>query len=106
MSVDDSTVAFTDTDTALDDGGVVSNEADVDFDATPTRSGQTVSHVATFGTGVANFTIKRIALHNAAAASVTTASDTLVAGLDGQTFGKTSSFSITFTLNVLYSDAS
>lgn len=103
MSVDDSAVAFTATDTTL---GSPTNEADADFDTTPTRSAQTVTHVATFGTGVANFNIKRIALHNAAAASVTGSSTTLCAGIDGQSLTKTSDFSMTITVKITYTDNS
>lgn len=105
MSVDDSTVAFVAGDTALNSGGAVTNEADLDFDATPTRSNQTVSHTATFGTGTANFTIRRIALHNAAAASVTTSSTTLVAGIDGQALAKTADFTLAITVRITYTSA-
>jgi hypothetical protein len=105
MSVDDSATAFAAGDTALNSGGAVTNEADLDFDATPTRSSQTVSHVATFGTGAANFTIRRIALHNAAAASVTTSSTTLVAGIDGQSLAKTSDFTLAITVRITYTSA-
>lgn len=105
MSVDDSTVAFAAGDTALNSGGAVTNEADLDFDATPTRSNQTVSHTATFGTGAANFTIRRIALHNAAAASVSTSSTTLVAGIDGQSLAKTSDFTLAITVSITYTSA-
>jgi hypothetical protein len=106
ISVDDSSTAFAATDTALNSGGAVTNEADVDFDSTPTRSSQTVTHLGTFGTGVANFTIRRVAIHNAAAASVTTSSTSLVAGIDGQSLTKTSDFSMTFTMSIEYTDAS
>lgn len=105
MSVDDSATAFAAGDTALNSGGAVTNEADLDFDATPTRSSQTVSHVATFGTGAANFTIRRIALHNAAAASVSTSSTTLVAGIDGQSLAKTSDFTLAITVRITYTSA-
>jgi hypothetical protein len=105
MSVDDSSTAFGATDTALNSGGAVTNEADVAL-ATPTRSGQVVSHVGTFGTGVANFNIRRIALHDDTTGNVTTSSTTLVAGIDGQSFTKTSDFSMVFTLNITYSDNS
>jgi hypothetical protein len=102
ISVDDSSTAFAATDTALNSGGAVTNEADANFDSTPTRSGQVITHVATFATGVANFTIRRIALHNAAAASVTSSSTTLVAGIDGQSITKTSDFSVTITVKITY----
>lgn len=103
MSIDDSTVAFTATDTALDDGGAVANEADANFDSAPTRSAQTVTHVATFGTAVfVGSTVKRIALHNAAAASVTSASDTWVGGVDGQSLVKSADYSLVLTLKITY----
>jgi hypothetical protein len=106
MSIDDSSTAFAAGDTALNSGGAVTNEADADFDATPTRSSQTVSHVATFGTGVFNTNvIRRIALHNAAAASVSSSSTTLIAGVDGQSLTKNSSFSVTITLKITYTSA-
>lgn len=105
MSVDDSSTAFAAGDTALNSGGAVTNEADLDFDATPTRSSQTVSHIATFGTGSANFTIRRIALHNAAAASVSTSSVTLVAGIDGQSLAKTTDFTLAITVRITYTTA-
>ena len=105
MSVDDSTVAFAATDLALDTGGAITNEADADFDSTPTRSGQTISHVSTFGTGVANFTIRRIALHNQNAANISSGSATLVAGVDGQSIVKSSDFSLTITLKISYTSA-
>lgn len=101
MSVDDSSVAFAAGDTALNSGGAVTTESDANFDSTPTRSGQVVSHVATFGTGV-SLTIRRIALHNAAAASVSTSSTTLIAGVDGQSIVKDSSFSLTITMKITY----
>lgn len=106
MSVDDSTVAFANGDTALNSGGAVSNQADADFDQTPIRTNQTVSHTATFGTGVANFTIRRIAIHNAVAASVSSSSTTLVGGVDGQSLTKTSDLVAIFTIDITYTDAS
>jgi hypothetical protein len=105
MAVDDSNVAFAVGDTALNSGGAVTNEADVAL-ATPTRTGQVVSHVGTFGTSVANFTIRRISLHDDTPGNVTTSSTTLVAGIDGQSFTKTSDFSMIFTLTISYSDNS
>lgn len=104
MSIDDSSNAFVAGDTALNSGGAVSNEYDVAFDSTPTRSGQVVSHVATIPVGSGNFTIRRIALHDDTAANVTTSSTTLVAGVDGQSLTKTSDFTMTFTLTLTYSN--
>lgn len=106
MSIDDSSVAFAATDTALNSGGAVTTEADADFDSTPTRASQTITHIATFGTGVFNgATIRRIALHNAAAASVSSSSTTLVCGVDGQSLAKTADFSVTITLKITYTSA-
>jgi hypothetical protein len=105
MSVDDSSVAFAAGHTALNSGGAVTNEDDVAL-ATPTRTGQVISHVGTFGTGVANFTIRRVALHDDTIGNVTTSSTTLVAGIDGQSFTKSSDFSMVFTLTISYADAS
>lgn len=100
MSIDDRAVAFVAGDTTL---GSPTNEADANFDSTPARTSQTVRHTATFGTGVFNGnTIRRIALHSAAAASVSGSSTTLVAGVDTQSFAKTADFSITFSLDLVY----
>lgn len=105
MAWDDSSNALTATDTALDDGGAVSNEFDQVFDATPTVTSQTIGHTSTIGTGDGNFTIRRITLHDDTAANVSTSSDTLVSGVDGQAFTKTSDFTLETLLNHLYSNA-
>lgn len=103
MSIDDSSTAFAAGHTALNSGGAVSNQADAAFDATPTRTNQTVRHTATFGTGVFNGnTIRRIALHNDTAANVSSSSTTLVAGVDAQSIVKNSSFSIKFHFDITY----
>ena len=103
MSVDDSGTAFTTTDTDL--GSPVNLQVN-DFDATPTRTAETVSHVATYDTGEANFTVARIALHNDTAANVTGSSTTLFGGIDGQSITKTSDFSMTITIDITYTDNS
>lgn len=102
MSVDDSTVAFAAGDTALNTGGAVTNMYDAALTSAPARSGQTHPHIMTIPTGSGNFTIKRIALHDDTAANVTTSSTSLIAGVDGQTLSKTSDFTMTITLNLLY----
>lgn len=103
MSVDDSTVSFAAGDTALNTGGAVSNEFDVVFDATPTESAPAViTHVATIPTGSGNFTIRRIALHDDVAGTVSTSSTTLVAGIDDESLTKTSDFSMAITLTLTY----
>lgn len=107
MSVDDSTVAFAAADTALNTGGAVTNMFDAVFDATPTEAAPAViSHVMTIPVGSGNFTVRRIALHDDTAANVTTSSTTLVAGVDGQSLVKTSSFTLAITLVIAYSDFS
>lgn len=75
------------------------------FDSTPTRTNQTVSHVATYGTGDANFTIRRVSLHNLAAGSITANTSSLIGGVDGQSLTKTTSFSLEITLNLTYTSS-
>lgn len=103
LAIDDSASAFTAGATTL---GSPANMFDVAFDATPTRAGLVVSHVATIPTGSGNFTIKRISLHDDTVANVTGSSTTLVAGVDGHSIVKTSDFSLTLTVNITYADAS
>jgi hypothetical protein len=103
LAVDDDTDAFGSTDTTL---GSPASVAVVAFDSTPTRSGQTVTHLGTFAVGAANFTIKRISLHNAASGSVSGSSTTLYGGIDGQSLTKTSDFTITFTIRITQTNAS
>lgn len=76
------------------------------FDATPTRSSQTISMTTTIPTGSGNITINGITLHNATSGSVTVSSATLFAGIAGQSIVKTSSFSLAITLSVTYTDNS
>lgn len=99
MAVDDSASAFASGTTTL---GSPTNEFDAVFDATPTRSSQTISHVMTIPSGSGNFTIKRVSLHDDTATNVTGASTTLVAGIDGQSITKTSDFSLAITVNLTY----
>lgn len=107
MSVDDNATNFAAADTTLQTSrGTVTNFAGQAFDATPTRSAQTISMTTTLATGTANFTIKGIALHNDVVGNVTRTSTTLFAGIAGQSLAKTSSFSLAITLNVLYTDNS
>lgn len=84
----------------------ITNSHFEDFDATPTRSNQTITCVTTLETGDANFTIGSISLHNAPAGSCSASSTTLFAGIDGQSITKTSSFTLTITLSILYTDNS
>lgn len=103
MAVDDGTSAFVAGDTTL---GSPANLQVNDFDATPTRSAQTVTHVATYAAGEANFEVQRISLHNDDAVNVTGASTTLFGGIDGQSITKTSDFTMTITVNVTVTDNS
>lgn len=98
MSVDDSSVAFAQTDTALNTGGAVTNEFDKVFDATPTESGQSITCITTFSTSEANFTIRRVATHDDVAATVSASTATLCQGIDGLSLTKTADFSLAITL--------
>lgn len=103
MAVDDSTTSFSAANTSL---GSPTNVVAKGFDVTPTRSAQTITHSSSFTTAEANFTIRRISLHNAASGSVTGSSTTLFSGIDGQSIAKTSDFSMTITVQISYSDNS
>lgn len=102
-SVDDQSSAFLSTDQDLDRAGTltVTNMFDQVLN-TPTASANAITHTWTIATGSGNFTIRRIALHDDTTTNVTTASNTLVAGIDGQSLTKTSDFTITFTLILTY----
>lgn len=108
MSIDDSTVVFAQSHTALNTGGGGAfNSTDQAFDATPTTStdstSATVTHVTTYGTNIfTGFTIRRIALHDDVATNASSSSTTLVAGVDSQSLLKTSEFSIAITLRLKY----
>lgn len=104
MSVDDQSSAFQATDQDLDRAGglTVSNAFDAVLDSTPTESSQTITHIMTIPTGSGNFTIRRIALHDDTAANVSTSSNTLTAGVDGQALTKTSDFTLAITLKLTY----
>ncbi len=52
-------------------GATVTNFFSKNFDATPTRSGQTIKHLITFGITNALFIFKRICLHNEDSSLVT-----------------------------------
>jgi hypothetical protein len=108
MSVDDSAVAFAQSHTALNTGGAVANEFDKVFDSTPSTStdatSATITHITTFGTSEANFTIRRIALHDDAAATVSASSTTLVAGIDAQALTKTTDFTLAITVRLKYTE--
>jgi hypothetical protein len=100
LAVDDSTTAFTATDTNC---GSPTNFFDKAFDATPTRSSQTVSHVATLTTGEYNQRIRRVTLHNDTTSNVTGSSNTLVAGIDGLDLLKQNTFSLRIQFDITYS---
>lgn len=102
MSVDDSSVAFGQTDTALNTGGAVTNEFDDAFDSTPTESGQSITCIMTLQTTEGNFTIRRVATHDDVAGTVSTSSTTLCQGIDGLSLTKTSDFTLAITLVTTY----
>lgn len=106
MSIDDSTVVFAQSHTALGTGGAVTTEFDQAFDGTPTTSTTTTSatviHIMTVGTANGIMTIKRIALHDDTSTNVTTASTTLHSGIDSQTLAKTTDFSLAITVRLKF----
>lgn len=110
LSIDDQASGFLDTDEDLDRGGglTVANSFVVNFNATPTLNTSTnqVTSEATIPAVNGNFTIRRIAHHNAAAGSVSTSSNTLVSGVDGQSITKTSDFAVLFRKVTTLTDAS
>lgn len=70
---------------------------------TNTRAGQTVTYQAALGVGDFNGqTVRRFAIHNIVAASVTGASNTVEIGVDGQGIQKNSSFALTVNIQVTY----
>lgn len=103
VTIDDSATAFTQADTSL---GGPANVAAKGFDGVPTTSttatSATVTHVATFGTGEGNFTIRRVAIHDDVNTNVTGTSTTLVGGRDSQSINKTSDFSLIVTVRLEY----
>ncbi len=101
MSVDDGTGSFAAANTKENDDGTVTQQAAVAFDATfPSRSGQVTSFQGTFGTGVGNFVIGRVSLHNTIPGSVSISSTTLYGGVSGLSITKTSAFSLTLTITI------
>lgn len=101
FAVDDSAVAFSQTDTNC---GSPTNFFDKAFDATPTRSGRVVSHVCTLAAAEAAFEHKRLHLHDDTVANVTGASNTLVCGIDGLSITKPSNVPFTYTVDITYAD--
>lgn len=101
MAVDDATGAFAAANTKMNDGAGYTQEFDQVL-STPTRTSQTIAHSTVIGTADGNFTIRRISLHDDTATNVTSSSTTLVCGVDGQSLTKTTDFTMTPTLNLLY----
>lgn len=102
MAVDDASEAFLAADTKMNDGTGYTQEYDAAFDATPTESGQTITHIMTIPVGSGNFAIKRVSLHDDVAGTVSASSTSLVGGVDGQSLTKTSDFTLAITLKLLY----
>lgn len=96
MVADSKASAFAASDTTI----AASTKKAKAFDSTPTRSSQTVTYLTTFTSTEANFTIKRLSVHNLAAASVSSNSTSLLFGIDSQTLTKTTSFSLAVTLQL------
>lgn len=107
MGVDDNASNFAATDTAQNTRGALTNKAAQLLDALATRSSQTVTHVCTYATGTANFTIKGITLIDDSVANWNSGAGTdLVAGIAGQSITKTSSFSLAISVAITYTDNS
>ena len=108
MAIDDDANAFAAGNDSLDDagGGAPTNVSPKNFDTTPVRTNQTVEHVSTWQTTDGNFTIRRISLHNDTELNVTGTSQTLCAGIDGQSITKTADFQLTIKVNITYTDNS
>lgn len=102
MTWDDNTSAFAAGHTALNSVGAISNFV-ANITSNTTVGSQTIQFEGTVTTAQLNgVTIKRIALHNAATAAVTSASATLYGGVDAQTIAKTSDFSLITRLQVQF----
>lgn len=105
MSVDDNTT-FTNTDTTVaSTGGTPAHFQGNALDSTPTGGAAAtpyvVSHLMTLTTAQYNtFVVKRIAVHNSAAP--TNSSATLVLGVDGFALTKQSTFSLITTFKASY----
>ena len=107
ISIDDSSANFLATDTALNSSRAPTVVSAVSFDSVPTRTAQTITAQSTFGTGLFNgHTVGGIGVHNIAGGSVTLSSNTLFAGIAGQSIAKTNQFSLTVIVACLYTDAS
>lgn len=106
MSVDIGATVFATGHTKLNDSADVTESAasyfDKAFDAVPTEATATITTVCTLAVGEGNIVIKRIAQHDNTAANVNASSVSLVAGIDGQTLGKTSDFSLAITLQMAF----
>lgn len=106
MTFDDNTVAFANTHTACNSGGASPHIQGNALDATPigpaAATPYVVPHICTLTQAQFNGnTVKRIALHNSAAP--TDSSATLMFGVDGFSFLKASGFALIPTFKLSYS---
>lgn len=103
MAVDNSATAFVAGATTLGSPGSIFDQG---FDATPSTAtdstSATITHITTYGTANANFTIQRVSLHDSSSTGVTGSSVTLVAGIDAQSLTKTTDFTMAITLRLKY----
>lgn len=100
MSFDDQSTGFTSAATKLNDAGAVATFVCSPCTAT-TVGTQTVRYEATLTTAQFNGqTVRRFGLHFDTTANVTTASNTLYGGIDGQSIAKTSDYSLIARLQV------
>lgn len=99
LSVDDSTTLFTAATTSL---GAASNRSVANFDSI-TRSGSTLTFVASFSASVANFRHRRIAIHNLPAVDVSDTSASFQMGHDQQDIQKNSQTGLIYTMQLVQS---
>lgn len=102
LSIDDNAVAFGQTDTTCSTRGATTTFYDQAFDATPTESGQTITCLTTILAANGAMTIKSIAIHDDTAANTTATSSTLVAGIDGLTIVKDTTYGLALTLQMTF----
>lgn len=109
LAIDDSSNAFAAADTAANTGGAVTNFFDVALSsavqATTTFTNDTIRHTATIPAASGAMTIRRISLHDDTTANTTSSSTTLIAGIDGQSLVKNTTFALTLVVDLIYSVA-
>lgn len=100
MSFDDNTTGFSSAHTAVNSAGAIATFVR-NATTNTTVGSQTVRYQATLTTAEFNGqTVRRIAIHFDTSANVTSASNTLFGGVDGQSFAKTSEAALSFLIDL------